>query len=138
MSATLESIRPQLDWACDALIPRDDALGMPAATPAGVVDTLLPRALKARDDLLHPFVAAMSTLPAEPPADPLGTIYAMEEDSFELITHIIAGAYYLSEEVNRTLKYPGQEALREQPDYDELDAVVTRVRDRGTVYIPTP
>ncbi|BBZ03807.1 hypothetical protein MCHIJ_32440 [Mycolicibacterium chitae] len=107
MHNALESIRPQLDWACDALIPRDDYLGMPAATLAGLVETLLPRTLNARVDLLRPFVEAMSTLPAEPPSDPLGVLYGMDEASFEFVTRTIADAYFLSDEVNRTLKYPG-------------------------------
>lgn len=107
MHSALESIRPQLEWACDALIPRDDYLGMPAATRAGVAETLLPRALAARQELLYPFVEAMRTLPSEPPSDPLEVLYGMDEASFELVAHTIADAYYLSDEVNRTLKYPG-------------------------------
>ncbi len=134
MFASLDDVHLQVRWVGDALIPSDAAHGMPSASEAGVPTILLPRALKARPDLLVPFVSALSALPAVAPAEPLQAIRALGEGVFDMVSHLIAGAYFIDEEVNRKLKYPGQQAMLDTPDYDEVMDVVQRVIDRGRVY----
>jgi hypothetical protein len=131
----LDSVTAQLLWVSDVLIPSDPQLNAPSATDAGVVSTWLPRALKARQDLLAPFVAALSDLPADPPVDGLAVLMALPAEQFDLISHLVAGAYFLNPDINRSLKYPGQEALKIDPDYEEIEAVVLRVMKRGPVYL---
>ena len=80
-------------------LPREDA------------QTLLPRALKARPELGPPLINALAKLPVEIPVDPLASLKTLGDADFDQISHLIAGAYFLDLEVNRRLKYPGQEAL---------------------------
>ena len=131
----LDSVQAQATWASDVLIPNGASLGMPSATEAGVIDTLLPRALKARPDLSGPFVEVLRRLPIEEPADGLQALRDLGEDEFFLVSHLIAGAYFLNEDVNRRLKYPGQQALSYDPDYDEIQEITDRVIARGPRYI---
>jgi hypothetical protein len=131
----LEPVLEQLRWACEALIPKDDEQGMPSALEAGVIDILLPRALKARPELGPPLIAALSRLPAEAPINPLVALKQLGDADFDQISHLIAGAYFLDFEVNRRLKYPGQEAMDYAPDYDEVMEVAQRVMDRGNIYV---
>jgi hypothetical protein len=111
---------------------------MPSAVEAGLIERLLPRALKERDDLAQGFFAAVMLLPEEAPADPLAALRALGSDAFNQITFLVAGAYLLDPEINRRLRYPGQEAMHETPDYDEIMETVDRVQARGQRYIPTP
>lgn len=131
----LTRVRAQATWASVVLIPSDAANGMPSATEAGVVDTLLPRALKARPDLSGLFIDVLSRLPADEPADGLQVLRDLGDEEFNLISHMIAGSYFLSEDVRRRLKYPGQQALSLEPDYDEIQVITDRVRARGQRYV---
>ena len=133
-----EDIQAQLSWVCDAILPGDEVLGMPSASGAGVVTHLLPRALKVRDDHAEDFIQAVASLPAAAPAERLATISELlSPESFDLITHLIAGAYYLSEDVNAKLGYKGQESMKYDPDFDEISEIANRVIERGPVYIDT-
>ncbi|MCR5977517.1 hypothetical protein GDN83_07160 [Gordonia jinghuaiqii] len=135
---TIDDVRAQLAWVADTLIPSDKDLGMPSATEAGIVTELIPRALRARDDLSETFLNTLAELPADAPADPLGAIRGLGQPAFDMVTRMIAGAYFLNPAVTAALGYPGQEALRDTPDYDEIAEVTARVAARGPVYIPTP
>jgi hypothetical protein len=138
MSHDMNDLRTRIAWIADALIPADPKSAMPSATAAGVLDRHLPRALKERDDLAPAFFAAVSRLPEQPPQDPLAAIKALGADDFQRISFLIAGAYFLDEDVNRMLRYPGQEAVFENPDYDEIMDIVERVTMRGKVYVEAP
>jgi hypothetical protein len=138
MSHNMNDLRSRIAWIADALIPADSKSAMPSATEAGVLDRHLPRALKERDDLAPAFLAAVARLPEQPPLDPLAAIRALGADDFQRISFLIAGAYFLDEEVNRNLRYPGQEAVFEDPDYDEIMDIVERVTERGKVYVEAP
>ncbi|PBC51887.1 hypothetical protein CJ179_00240 [Rhodococcus sp. ACS1] len=129
------SIATQLEWVCDAVIPADEALGMPAASELRLPSDLLPRALDIRDDQRHRFIEIVSTLPTSKPSDPLGTLSTLPAGDFALLTHLIAGAYYLSADVNAKLGYTGQEAMSYDPDYEEIDEIANRVIARGPVHI---
>lgn len=135
MAHKVEDVQTRIAWVADALIPPDDGLGMPSATQAGVQERLLPRALKERDDMAESFFSALLRLPEECPVDPLGAIRALGPDDFYVVSFLIAGAYFLDETVARKLRYPGQEALYETPDYDDIMEVVERVECRGPVYL---
>ncbi|QEN17569.1 hypothetical protein ACRDU6_00050 (plasmid) [Mycolicibacterium sp. ELW1] len=135
---TYEDIQAQLSWVCDAILPGDEDLGMPSASGAGVVTQLLPRALKVRDDHAEDFIQAVASLPADVPADRLATISdSLSPESFDLVTHLIAGAYYLNADVNAKLGYKGQESLPYDPDFDEISEIADRVIARGPVWIDT-
>ena len=138
MSHDMNDLRTRIAWIADTLIPADPKSAMPSATEAGVLDRLLPRALKAREDLAPAFFAAVSRLPEQRPQAPLAAIKALGADDFQRISFLIAGAYFLDDEVNRKLHYPGQEAVFENPDYDEIMDIVERVTARGKVYVEAP
>ena len=131
----IDDFKTRIAWVADALIPSDPKFGMPSATEAGMLDRLLPRALKERDDMAPSFFKALSRLPEDRPSDPLGTVHALGADDFYTISFLIAGAFFLDEAVTRKLRYPGQEALYETPDYDEIMEAVERVQARGAVYL---
>lgn len=138
MSHDMNDLRTRIAWIADALIPADPESAMPSASEAGVLDQHLPRALKERDDLAPAFFAAVSRLPEQPPRDPLAAIKALGAEELQRISFLIAGAYFLDEDVNRRLHYPGQEAVFENPDYDEIMDIVERVTMRGKVYVEAP
>ena len=135
LDAALARVQDQLSWAPDALIPADPDYGMPSATQAKVQTLLLPQALRARDDLIEPFVSALARLPSTVPAQPLQALHDLGGEDFELVSRLIAGAYFLSPEINQKLGYPGQQEMPYDPDYDEIMEVVQRIIDRGPVYI---
>lgn len=135
MTHNISDFQSTIAWVADALIPSDAKSGMPSATEAGVPERLLPRALKERDDLAPSFFLALSRLPEARPSNPLDAIRALGADDFHTVSFLIAGAYFLDEDVNRKLRYPGQEALHETPDYDEIMEAIERVQARGTVYL---
>jgi hypothetical protein len=91
--------------------------------------------LKARDDLAPAFFKALARLPETKPGDPMAAIRALGADDFHTVSFLIAGAYFLDEVINRKLRYPGQEAVQETPDYDEIMQTVERVQSRGSVYL---
>lgn len=138
MPYAIDDFKARIAWVADALIPSDAKLGMPSATEAGLLDHLLPRALKERDDMAPSFFNALSRLPETCPTDPLGAIRALSADDFYVISFLIAGAYFLDEAVTRKLRYPGQDALYETPDYDEIMETIERVQSRGMVYVDVP
>jgi len=138
MTNNIDNFRASITWVADALIPSDPKFGMPSATEAGVPERLLPRALKERDDLAPAFFSALSRLPEAKPSDALGAIRALGADDFHTISFLIAGAYLLDEAINSKLRYPGQEAVIETPDYDEIMEVIERVQSRGSIYLDVP
>lgn len=129
------AISEQLKWVCDAIMPADTTLGMPSASELDLTTDLLPRALEIRSDQRDRFIDVVGTLPTSRPSDPLGTLTDLGPDDFELVTHLVAGAYYLSPAVNAKLGYKGQEAMPYDPDYDEIDEIANRVIARGPRYI---
>lgn len=130
-------LRPQLEWIADALIPADPGLSMPSAREAGVVDTYLARALVARDDMADAFLAEVGRLPAQAPADPLAALTALGP-GFDRICRLVAGAFFLDEAVNRKLRYPGQQAIVREQDYEPMIAAIDAVIARGLRYTPVP
>ncbi|CAN7688269.1 hypothetical protein LJR235_005486 [Pararhizobium sp. LjRoot235] len=138
MTYNIDDFQTRIAWVADTLIPPDAKFGMPSATEAGMLERLLPRALKERDDMAPSFFEAISRLPETRPNDPMDAIRALGTDGFYVISFLIAGAYFLDEAVNQKLRYPGQEALYDTPDYDELMETIERVQSRGAVYLEVP
>lgn len=125
----------QIAWVADTLIPADRDLDMPSAIEAGVLDIFLPQALAARDDMLPAFGGAIEQLPAAKPDNPMDVMRALPDGGFDVLSRVIAGAYFWSPDINRKLKYPGQQEIRENPDYDFLIDRIATVVDRGDIYI---
>jgi hypothetical protein len=134
-SKAIDEYKAQIAWAADTLIPADPSLGMPSATQAGLLDLFLPKALSARDDMLPAFIQAIRQLPATQPDDPMRTMRALPDGGFDVIARVIAGAYFWSAEINQKLKYPGQQEIRETPDYDFLMEHIEPVIERGEIYV---
>lgn len=134
MSLTYDDVRARLDWLCDAMIPGDAALGFPSASAIGVQDRLLPMALKTRADLAPAFLAIVAGFPAQPPEDPLELVRSASAEDRALLGRFIAGAYLADPDIMRRLGYPGFEALRIDPDYDEIMAAVEPIIARGPCY----
>ena len=134
-TAALASMRSQLRWVCEALIPADPEGITPSALEALVPEWQLPRALTIRADIADDFLRLIASLPEEAPDRPLEALHALGTASFDLITYMIAGAYFLSKDVNSKLGYPGQQALRGEPDYDEIFAIAEAVASRGPIYV---
>jgi len=125
----------QIAWAADTLIPEDQALDMPSATQAGLLTQFLPQALTARDDMLPGFVQAIAQLPETCPPEPMAALQALPNGGFDLVSRVIAGAYFWSPAINQKLKYPGQQEIRELPDYDFLTDRIATVMARGEMYV---
>ncbi|PDT04133.1 hypothetical protein [Rhizobium chutanense] len=138
MTYDILPLRAKIEWVADALIPSDPKYAMPSATEAGIIDHLLPRALKERDDMAPSFLKALSRLPENRPDNALEVIRALGGEDFHVISFLIAGAYFLDEAITGKLRYPGQEAMHETPDYDEIMDTIERVQARGAVYLDVP
>ncbi|MGI8397418.1 hypothetical protein ACRYWZ_13620 [Agrobacterium deltaense] len=138
MTTISDDFHTRITWVADALIPSDANFDMPSAMEAGMLDRLLPRALKERDDMAPAFFKALSRLPDVRPNNPLDTIRSLGADDFYVVSFLIAGAFFLDDAVVRKLRYPGQEALYETPDYDEIMETVDRVQSRGAVFLDVP
>lgn len=136
MSLSYDDVRAQLDWLCDAMIPGDPALGFPSASAIGVQERLLPMALRTRSDLAPAFLAIVAGFPAQSPSDPLDPVRAASPDERALLGRFIAGAYLGDPEIMKRLGYPGFQALRIDPDYDEIMAAVEPTIARGACYRP--
>jgi len=136
LAASLLAIQSQIEWVCEALIPRDSSGGMPSAVAAGVPRHWLPCALQARDDLQPAFFAAMQRLPAQAPARALDTLREkLPPAAFELVARLVCGAYFLDPAVTAALGYPGQQRMHDEPDYDAIMEAAERVMALGPLYV---
>ena len=114
----------------DRLIPA--AHGMPSAAEV-VGDDRLRFVLRARPDLLEPFVAALRAELGDDPATRLATLEADEPGSLAALQLVLVGGYYTDKRVREGIGYPGQMAIEvrswEVPPYLEeglIDAVLAR------------
>ncbi|HEU4539946.1 MAG TPA: hypothetical protein VFR23_02360 [Jiangellaceae bacterium] len=127
--ATLDAdARDTFTAIADRLIPA--AHGMPSAAEV-VGDDRLRFVLRARPDLVEPFVAALRP---ELSADPQARLDALERDepaALAALQLVIVGGYYTEKRVRELIGYPGQLAIEvrswEYPPYLEeglIDAVL--------------
>lgn len=114
----------------ERLIPA--AHGMPSA--AEVVDEdRLRFVLRARPDLVDPFVAALRPELGDDPTARLAVLERDEPDSLAALQLVLVGGYYTDRRVREQIGYPGQMAIEvrswEVPSYLEeglIDAVLAR------------
>lgn len=131
LDAFLASRADLLRAIMDALIPADPERDMPSAFGAGVLDSYLRTALLHRDDLAPPFMAAVERA-GELSFVNLENLLAL--DGFDVISRVIAGAYFMHPGVNDKLGYRGQGEMHETVDYDEIIALIEAPIERGEVY----
>ena len=100
-------------WA-DRLIPADDR--MPAATAVGVDGALVDAALRAAPSLEAPLLRALDS-----DSHDLEELARYDAAAAEALCTVVAGAYYMSDDVRERIGYPGQVAQpgnpHEFPDY---------------------
>jgi hypothetical protein len=100
--------RRRLGVLADVLIPAGD--GMPSASQAGIAEGLLDQALAVRPDL----IAALARVLAIDFTDAglyLEQLSQQDSEGRAAVETVVAGAYYLSDEVKARLSYPGQRAV---------------------------
>ena len=114
----------------DRLIPA--AHGMPSAAEV-VTDDRLRFVLRARRDLLEPFVAALGADLGDDPDVRLATLGRDDPATLSALQLVLVGAYYTDPRVKELIGYPGQLAIEvrswEVPPYLEeglIDAVLAR------------
>jgi choline dehydrogenase-like flavoprotein len=129
--------RARLGTLADSLIPAEP--GRLAPSQAGIGGSLLDAFVAARPDLALPLHRALAMAPAADGADWVERIAASDPEARDAVELAVAGGYYLSTEVRRSIGYPGQEARPVRPDtYPEyideglLDHLLTSDTDGGT------
>jgi hypothetical protein len=114
----------------ERLIPA--AHGMPSAAEV-VGEDRLRFVLRARPDLLEPFVAALRPELGDDPEARLATLERDDAASLAALQLVLVGGYYTDKRVRERIGYPGQQAIEvrawEVPVYLEeglIDAVLAR------------
>jgi hypothetical protein len=123
----------------DVLIPA--AEGMPSASQADVAGRWLDAALAAVPEVSAPLAVLLAEAAAADPAAAMARLQANNPLGFDLLSGIVAGAYFLNPEVRQAIGYPGQERVpivpESPPDYEQ-DGLLASVNARGPIYRPTP
>jgi hypothetical protein len=129
--------RAVLAGLADVLIPA--GAGMPAASDAGVAGEWLDAVLAARPDLVDPLMAILASADG---IDPQQAVAAMRGSAeFGVLAEIVPNAYYMNPAVRARIGYPLQQAVPIDPAEDkdaEAQALIASVRERGTIFRPTP
>lgn len=133
---TLAKYESQLSWSVDALIPADPIFKMPSASQAGVLSEYLPEVLLLRDDAAPRFFEVLELLPSQPPKFGIDCLEALGTKDFEIFSRLVAGAFFLNPKVNEILRYPGQQAIFESPDYDYIMEKIEPLVERGEIFTP--
>lgn len=120
------------------LIPGGD--GMPAAVDCGVHNHWVDEALRVRPELRCDLdeVLAATTAAVESVEASLRALAETRSDVFARFGSLVAGAYYMDDDVRRALGYPGQEARVVTDETDAYLDLLERVVERGEIYRPTP
>lgn len=121
----------------DVLIPA--GAGMPAASEAGVAGHWLDAVLAARPDLLDPLRAILASANGKPAHDAVEQV--RQTGAIGVLAEIVPNAYYMNPAIRERIGYPLQQAVPIEPGEDEdaeARALITSVRERGTIYRPTP
>lgn len=107
LAALDESRRASFVVVADYLIP--EAHGMPSAGDV-VDDARLRFVLRARPDLIEPFLAALEHPFGEDPSARLTALERDEPDHHAALLLVVVGGYYTDKDVRDRLGYPGQVA----------------------------
>ena len=130
-----EAERATLAAVADVLIPA--ALGMPAASEAGVPSRGIDRVLAARPDLGPTLAELLARIDPVEAAEDVRRLRASDPDAFRIVLDIVTAAYYLSPKVRRRLGYPGQrphEVFPDQAEHDLRDGILEPVLARGPIW----
>lgn len=130
--------RSRLAEILKILIPGGE--GMPSAVGCGVHNRWIDEALRVRPELRGDLdeVLATTSAEAEPVETGLRSFAETRPDAFARFGSLLAGAYYMDDDVRRALGYPGQEARALTDETDSYLELLERVVERGDVYRPTP
>jgi hypothetical protein len=133
--------RATLAALADTLIPAGDDQSLPSASQAGVAERFLDEVLTALPEAADPLAALLLSLRGQDPAAALARLQAENPAGFDLLTTVVAGAYFLNPDVRHKIGYPGQQAIPievdDPPDYEQ-DGLLASVISRGPIYRPTP
>ena len=123
----------------DVLIPAGS--GMPSGGDVALGRGMLDEVLRIRDDLVEPLVRVLDAAAGADPKAEVERLQAEDPDGFATLSTLVAGGYFLDEEVREAIGYKGQQAIPlpqdGTPDYEE-DGLIQAVIDRGPIYRPTP
>ena len=102
--------RRRLALLADVLVPAGE--GMPSASEAGIADVLVDRVLAVRPDLADPLARALDLAPLDcaDATDLLARLKGADRRAKDALVTVVAGGYYLDEDIRRRLGYPGQDA----------------------------
>jgi hypothetical protein len=131
--------RALLAALADVLIPAGD--GLPSASQAAAANHGLDEVLVALPEVEAPLIALLDRLRGADPAQAIATLQIEDPGGFDLLSTVVAGAYFLNPEVRQAIGYPGQQAVpivpEDPPDYEQ-DGLLASVIGRGPIYRPTP
>lgn len=131
-------VREGVARVVDLLLPGTFAL--PSGREVGAHAELLDRVLAA-NPLLFPTIRAVGVCAAAKDACTFEDVQGWAGDRLEDVIFALNAAYYMSPRVHAALGYPGQtrrpisQATPEELHSEEL---LAPVRQRGSIYIPTP
>lgn len=124
-----------LDDLADILIPRG---ANASASDAGVSGPGLDAVLLARPDLAVGLKALLRESITDP-RDRIAHLRRNDRQAFNLLTQVVAGAYFLNPEIRKAVNYRGQPAKPFDSRTDYVDPNLLRpVLGRGSIYRPTP
>lgn len=120
------------------LIPGGE--GMPGAVDCGVHNRWVDEALRVRPELRRDLDEVLTATAAAVPSVEarLQAFAETRPDAFARFGSLIAGAYYMDDDVRRALGYPGQEARALTDETEAYLHLLERVVERGEIYRPTP
>ncbi|HUA04940.1 MAG TPA: hypothetical protein VMB27_13640 [Solirubrobacteraceae bacterium] len=129
----------QLRAVAATLIPGSDL--SPAAAELTDLDELLERAAVALGSQLPAVLAALATLPAEVRWEGMAEFASADPAAFELVSTLVAGAYFMSTTVLKSIGYPT--GPRSAPPFDlAADELATGILEpviaRGSVLRAAP
>jgi hypothetical protein len=133
--------RATLAGLADVLIPAGDNQSLPSASQAGVAERFLDDVLTALPEVAEPLAALLLSLRGQEPAAAVARLQAENPAGFDLLSTVVAGAYFLNPDIRQKIGYPGQQAIpipvEDPPDYEQ-DGLLASVISRGPIYRPTP
>ncbi len=123
----------------DVLIPAGET--MPSAGEVALEQGALDAVLAVRPDVVADLTQLLEAARGVEPDAEVARLQRADEAGFQLLTTVVAGAYFLDEGVRAAIGYRGQEAVPvedlDPPDY-ERDGLLAKVVERGSIYRPTP
>lgn len=132
-------VRDGLGLLVDLLLPGTDT--MPAGREVGADGELIDRVLDA-DPTLRDVVIGFGRRAAEAGEVTLADLESWSTtNDCERVVFALTAAYYLSPRAKRAIGYPGQErrpVAEAKPDEVVTDELLAPVRERGTIFVPTP